>query len=148
MIADTLASRRDALERDGYLILPGYFSSEQIDQVEKAMARACAEHGMEIVIDDLTTAERTFYALAANRERGWFKLNDLYLVVEEVRGLALEAKLSELLRDLLHGHCPALCNTLTLMKGSNQPMHIDSLFMTPRTPHHLVASWIAFEDVH
>jgi phytanoyl-CoA hydroxylase len=147
MIEPTLTSLSDALERDGYLVLPGFFSNEQIEDVEAAVRRACSERAMDIVIDDLVTGERTFYGLAANRERGWFKLNDLYLVVEEVRALALEVRLSELLRALLHSQNAALCNTLTLMKGSSQPMHIDSLFMTPRRPQQLVASWIAFEDV-
>jgi len=138
---------RDLFERDGYLILPGYFTSEQIDSTEAAIRRVCAEHAMEIVVDDLVSGKRTFYGLAENQEPGSFKFNDLYLLVEEVRALALEPQLSELLRHLLHGRRPALCNTLTLVKGSNQPMHIDSLFMTPRTPQQLVAIWIAFEDV-
>ena len=42
---------------------------------------------------------------------------------------------------------PVLCNTLNLMKGSSQSIHIDSLFMTPQTPRHLIATWIALEDV-
>jgi phytanoyl-CoA hydroxylase len=147
MIDGALTLQSDALERDGYLVLPGFFSNEQIDEVEAAVRCACSERAMEIVIDDLVTGERTFYGLAADRERGWFKLNDLYLVVDEVRALALEERLSESLRALLHGQSPALCNTLTLAKGSNQPMHIDSLFMTPPRPQQLVASWIAFEDV-
>ena len=32
--------------------------------------------------------------------------------------------------------------------GSAQPDHVDSLYMTPRSPHHLVAIWVALEDTH
>ncbi len=139
-------AEHDAFARDGYLALRGFFSGEEIDAAENATQRALRERPMEFVVDDLSSGERTFYGLAANAERGWFKFNDLYLQLPEVRELALDARLSALLRELLRGQAPALCNSLTLVKGSNQPMHIDSLFMTPRTPHNLVATWIAFEN--
>src|SRR5438477_9820306 len=99
---------------------PAFFPMNRSRRWRQRCVAPAANAQWDIVIDDLVTGERTFYGLAANRERGWFKLNDLYLVVEEeVRALALEARLSELLRALLHGQNPALCNTLTLMKGSN-----------------------------
>jgi hypothetical protein len=78
MIESNLTSLSDALERDGYLALPGFFSNERIEEVEAAVRRACSARAMDIVIDDLVTGERVFYGLAANRQRGWFKLNDLY----------------------------------------------------------------------
>jgi hypothetical protein len=102
---------------------------------------------MEVVVDSLLDGERTFYALACNPEARHFKFNDLYLLLDEVRAIALEPGLSELLRALLGAQSPVLCNSLTFAKGSAQPMHVDSLFMTPQTPHHLVATWMAFEDV-
>jgi phytanoyl-CoA hydroxylase len=43
---------------------------------------------------------------------------------------------------------PVLCNSLSFEQGSAQTDHIDALFMTPRTPHHLVAIWVALEDCH
>ncbi len=46
----------------------------------------------------------------------------------------------------LLGERPALCNSLSLEYGTEQPDHVDSLFMTPRTPSHLVAAWVALED--
>jgi phytanoyl-CoA hydroxylase len=136
---------RERFNRDGFLVLPGHFSSGEADRVKEAMQSALAQFEMEIVVDDLMTGERTLYGLAD--KKNIFKINDLYLCVEEVRDLALEVKLSNLLRALLDDRRPVLCNTLTLRKGSNQPLHIDSLYMTPQSPHHLAATWIAFEDV-
>ena len=46
----------------------------------------------------------------------------------------------------LLGERPAVCNSLSLEYGSEQEDHVDSLFMTPRTPAHLVAVWVALED--
>jgi ectoine hydroxylase-related dioxygenase (phytanoyl-CoA dioxygenase family) len=74
-----------------------------------------------------------------------FKVNDLYLEQASVRRLALDDRLVPLLRRLL-GERPALCNSLSLEYGTEQEDHVDSLYMTPRTPTHLVAVWVALED--
>lgn len=136
-----------AFERDGYLILPGYFSAAEINSMIAATEDALRQRPMEVVADSLITGERIFWGLSQHRESGRFKLNDLYLWVDEIRAMALESGLVELLRALLAGRRPTLSFTLNLTTGTGQQMHIDSLYMTPRTPHHLVASWIALEDV-
>ena len=75
------------------------------------------------------------------------KINDLHLQLGAVRDLALSDKLMPVVQRLL-GHVPALCNSLYLEKGSGQDRHVDSLYMTPSTPLHLIAAWIALEDTH
>ena len=90
---------------------------------------------------------RTFWAQAAHPETRHYKFNDLYLMSDEVRCLAFDAELTTLLEDQL-GEPAVLCNSINFEKGSSQPKHIDSLYMTPRTPHSLIATWIALEDVH
>ena len=142
-----IESWRAQFERDGFLVLPGYFSAAEIDRLLAATEEALATRGMEIVVDNILTGERSFHAMAENPGSRLFKFNDLYLLLDEVRALALESRLSALLRALLQGERPVLCNSLTFVKGSRQPMHIDSLFMTPGTPRHLAASWTALEDV-
>jgi ectoine hydroxylase-related dioxygenase (phytanoyl-CoA dioxygenase family) len=74
-----------------------------------------------------------------------FKVNDLYLNFEDIRQAALHERLVPRLRQLL-GDEPVLVNSLNLDHGSQQRDHVDSLFMTPRTPGKLAASWIALED--
>ncbi|MEO7167258.1 MAG: phytanoyl-CoA dioxygenase family protein [Chthoniobacterales bacterium] len=138
---------RQQFERDGFLALSGYFSSEEVDRVVDATEHALETRGMEVVVDSLRNGQRSFYAMAPDRESRLFKFNDLYLLLEEVRAIALQAQLSTLLRALLGGKRPVICNSLTFYTGSSQPMHIDSLYMTPATPQHLVATWMAFEDV-
>ncbi len=145
--SDEIKQHRAQFDESGYLTLSGHFRETEIDTVRAATEALLNSKGMEIVVDSLIDGERTFYGLARNRESQLFKINDLYLSVPEIRDMALETRLVELLRVLLGGRYPVLCNTLTLIKGSSQPLHIDSLFMTPQTPHHLAASWIAFEDV-
>ena len=135
-------------ERDGFLALPKFFSADEIDRAVVAVERAKRERPDEIVVDDLVTGERTFLATTPDPEHGRFKFNDLYLLLEEVRGLALAPRLSQLLTLLLYRERPVLCFSLNFVHGSGQPIHIDSLYMTPKTQSHLLATWIALEDVH
>ncbi len=134
-------------ERDGYLVLEGHFRPQQIDRAAAAIRRLVREKPAEIVVDCLQTGRRSFWAQAAHPEARHYKFNDLYLMSEEVRDLALEADLTAILGDLL-GEPAVLFNSLNYEKGSSQPRHIDSLYLAPRTPHSLVAAWVALEDVH
>lgn len=138
---------RESFEKDGFLFLPGFFSAARIDAARAAFTRLLEQQPFDVVVDNLTNGQRTFWAHAAGRDTRHFKFNDLYLVCPEMRGIALDPRLSSILNDLL-GEKVVLCNSLNFEKGSGQPKHIDSLFMTPQTAHHLIATWTAFEDVH
>lgn len=131
----------------GVVVLPRFYSDAEIDAV-RADYRALWEDGRaRVTVDDMNVDRRmhlrdiTPQARASHR----FKVNDLYLEQPSVRHLALNDRLVPVLKDLL-GERPALCNSLSLEYGSEQPDHVDSLFMTPRTPAHLIAAWIALED--
>lgn len=137
---------RPQFDRDGFAALEGFFTAFQIDRVCAAVRRVLREKSNEVVVDSLLTGQRSFWGGAANPETGRFKYNDLYLMSAEVRGLALDFGLTSILADLL-GEPAVLCNSFNFDKGSSQPMHIDSLHMTPRTPHALLTAWIALEDV-
>ncbi len=145
--ADYIPVWAEQFERDGYLALRNYFSADEIDRATAATEEALRSRAAEIVVDDLVHRERILLATARDRANGWFKFNDLYLFLEELRSLALAPQLSNLLKALLGGRQPVLCYSLNFVKGSAQPKHIDSLYMTPKTPAHLLATWIALEDV-
>lgn len=145
--APKLAALRAQFQRDGFLILEGYFSPARIDGLRAEIARVLREHPLEVVVDSRLTVQRAWWADTPYREAERHKVNDLYLLSEVVRDIALDAPLAALLAALLQ-EPPVLCNSLTLMKGSTDPMHIDSLYMTPRTPSALAATWTALENVH
>lgn len=145
--AAELAHRRAQFERDGFLVLEGYFSRERIDALNAEVERVLSSHAFDVVVDSRITAQRTVWADTPYRDTGRFKFNDLYLLSPVVREIALDAPLSQILAALL-GEAPVLCNSLNFKKGSSDHVHIDSLFMTPRTPGSLAATWTALEDVH
>ncbi len=134
-------------ERDGYLVLEKYFAPERIDGAASAMRDLLAERPNEVVVDSLRTGRRMFWAQADRREYRNYEFNDLYLLSEELRELALDPELASVLEALL-GEPAVLFSSTNFQRGSSQRMHIDSLYLTPRTPHSLASVWIAFEDVH
>ena len=134
-------------EQGGYLTLPGFYSGAELDAAQQALERAWATNAPRIVVDDLMTGKRLRLMDVSEEARRdhRFKVNDLFLEHEDVRRLALNPRLTPIVRDLL-GHVPVICNSLSFQQGSGQPDHVDSLYMTPPSPGQLVASWVALED--
>lgn len=134
-------------EEGGYVVLPKFYSGAEIDAAEAALGAAWRDPQSRVVVDDLTNNQRLRIRDVdpAAREAHRFKVNDLYLESEAVRRLALNRRLTPMLRDLL-GNTPVLCNSLSYAHGSGQGDHVDSLYMTPRTHGHLIAIWVALED--
>jgi len=149
MEAIDIAAARRRWEVGGYLILPGFYSQSEIDDVAGLSDDAWARLSDRIVVDDLVTNRRSLMreVAAEARRTHSFKINDLYLEYPAVRSLALGHRLGPVLQELLRD-VPVLCNSLNFDRGSQQPNHMDSLYMTPKTKEHLVATWIALEDCH
>ena len=148
-LQERMAGYMEAFARDGFLVLPKFFSDDELAPVQVAIEDVKHTRPLDVVIDSLETGERTVLGLLTP-ERIWgerMKINDLYLLRPEMRELALAPGLVRVLWALL-GRVPALCNSLYLEKGSAQRPHVDALYMTPRTQGHLIASWVALEDVH
>lgn len=141
--------QRESWERDGFLVLEGFCAEDEVEAVQTAHRRAWDEARPSVVVDDVLTGRRCRISDVAGEQRGtpFFKVSDLYLEFEEVRRVVLGERLSNVVAELL-GDAPVLCNTLNLLRSSQQEDHVDSIYMTPRTPHKLVASWIALEDAH
>jgi ectoine hydroxylase-related dioxygenase (phytanoyl-CoA dioxygenase family) len=136
-------------ESNGFAVLPEFYSHEQMDRVVELIAMRKAERPLNVTVDLLDTGERSLLGLLTPHEIATrrMKINDLYLDMPDVRELALSERLTPVLLDLL-GHSPALCNSLYFEKGSQQPAHVDAIYMTPHTPDHLIAIWVALEDAH
>jgi phytanoyl-CoA hydroxylase len=142
-----IAALRASWEQDGYLILPAFYGRTELEAAEQSLRDAWKADAPRIVVDDLVSHRRMRLADVDEHARRThrFKVNDLYLEHDAVRKLALNARISPILSSLL-GETPVLCNSLSFEQGSGQPDHVDSLYMTPRTPKHLIAIWVALEN--
>lgn len=131
----------------GALVLPAFYDDAEIDAVLADYQAVWRDGRAGITVDNMDTGQRMrLRDVSTNaRKSHRFKVNDLYLEQASVRHLALNERLVPLLQRLLDER-PALCNSLSLEYGTEQPDHIDSLYMTPNTPAHLVAVWVALED--
>jgi ectoine hydroxylase-related dioxygenase (phytanoyl-CoA dioxygenase family) len=136
-------------QEDGYVVLPKFYSDAEIDAAEAAKDQAWAEPTSRVVVDDLDRDVRLRIGDVDSTARiaHRFKVNDLYLESTAVRRLALNRRLSPILKSLLR-NTPVLCNSLHFEHGSTQADHVDSLYMTPRSRGHLLAIWVAREDCH
>jgi phytanoyl-CoA hydroxylase len=76
-----------------------------------------------------------------------YKLNDTYLLLPEIRNLALSQNLAAILSNLLD-RPPAICNSLNFERGSGQPCHFDTFYMPHPAGNGLIVTSICFEDVH
>lgn len=143
-----LSDKMEAAWRDnGVVILRGFYADAEIDAALSDYRSLWEEGRAHVTVDDMDTEQRVRLRdiPQAIRQQHRFKLNDLYLEQASVRHLALNDRLVPVLQTLL-GQRPALCNSLSLKYGTEQPDHVDSLYMTPRTPNDLVAAWVALED--
>lgn len=132
---------------DGWLHLRGFFSNEEVAELNREVERLWARRPRAVTVDDLDTNRRCrFSALDASTRTHRLKLNDLYLVSPRLREMLLAPRLVALLHSLMAAP-PVLCNSLNLERSSEQDNHIDSLYMTPRTEGKLIATWIALEDI-
>lgn len=136
-------------KRDGFLVLPKFFAEQHIDAVQAAVKAKIAARPRDVVVDVLDTNERKLLSsLTPEQIRTTrMKVNDLYLNTAAVRDIAIDTDLAKILSDCM-GAPIALCNSLYFEKGSAQPPHVDAIYMTPKTHGHLLASWVALEDVH
>ena len=142
-----IGSKRGAFwEDNGFLVLPAFFSEEEISGVQAAYDRTWSVPPTDVVVDDLVTGRRCRIGDLDEVERGHhFKVNDLYLTEEAIRNVVLSERMGMVLEELL-GDEPAICNTLSFDKGSEQADHLDTLYMTPVSERGLVATWMALED--
>jgi ectoine hydroxylase-related dioxygenase (phytanoyl-CoA dioxygenase family) len=128
-------------------VLPGFLSEAEIEALGECYERNWTTRPAGVVVDDLVTgARKALSAVTPADGRHHFKTNDLYLTEPAVRDVTLSERLGKVLAELL-GDEPVICNTLNFDRGSQQPDHLDTLYMTPQTTVGLVATWLALEDV-
>lgn len=146
--------QRKHWDEKGFLVLPGFFTPRQTQSVLDVVAKNWDEsrtQPSDVTIDVFIGTEKEarlkLHDAPNDARTRPFKMNDLFLQDPTVRSMAVDAKLSTILAELLNG--PVLCcNSLNFEYGSQQGMHTDSLYMTPARKLNLAASWIALEDCH
>jgi ectoine hydroxylase len=123
-------STQAELERwidDGFLILEGHLSSDQVDEVNAEIQRLFDEGIVK------------YHALSPRVMNAFEHSPAIDAVVED----------PDLLRVLsfILGRQAVLFQTINFFSGSQQAAHSDSFHMTTEPPGYLAAIWVALEDV-
>jgi ectoine hydroxylase-related dioxygenase (phytanoyl-CoA dioxygenase family) len=122
--------------RDGYLIVRGMFSAEQIDAT-------WSEYEALIATGELVPQEdhdvRVQNPLPGRTLNPHFRSDRFRRILDDARSVELVS--------LLMGVSALPFQTIAGHKGSEQLAHSDSIHMTTYPQGYLVANWIAFEDI-
>lgn len=138
----------------GYLMLPGFFSPDEVDRINADIDLAWEQrenYPVTVTIDQqIGTADEKRLALKdtdPSVRQSPYKLNDLYQESQSIRDVVLNDRLMQVMRPLIGG-TPLICNSLSFEYGSQQRHHFDTFYMPPTVRNHMLATWIALEDVH
>lgn len=146
------AQQRQQWEDQGYLLLNGFYSTVEIDNINalidhlwKSRKKLDAQYVIDIFVE--TEQERRVYFADAPKDarNKPYKLNDLFLSRDEIRQMVVGERIAPILKELLEGF-PMVCNSLNFEFGSQQDYHFDTFYMPSPTPNKMIASWIALED--
>ena len=145
------AEQRAEWERDGFVVLRGCLSPDEVARVRRVVDDEWARReGNDHEVDVLSgpNAWRTFkMSDVPEGSRGEaYKLNNLFARRDEIRSVALNPRLRQAFTELLGGE-PLICNSLNFERGSQQPFHIDTWYMPPPVDDMMVAASIAIDDV-
>lgn len=137
---------------NGYLLLKGFYSRKRINDMNRLIAKLWRERqtlDSRFVIDIFLETEqekRVYFCDAPSEARDQpYKLNDLFLSLDEIRNMVAGPELAHILSSLLGGF-PMVCNSLNFEFGSQQDYHFDTFYMPSPTPNKMVASWVALEN--
>lgn len=131
---------------NGYLVLDQFISDDEVAGINDYHDKIWDAKPKNISVDHLDTGRRcSMSALTSEDYKGRFKINDLYVHGEAVRNVTLSEPLTRVLYELMVDK-PTQINSLSIEFGTQQDMHLDSLYMTPASPFNLVGVWMALED--
>jgi phytanoyl-CoA hydroxylase len=146
------ASDRAHFFDQGYVVLPGFTTDEEVAVVNAAVDRVWDDKSIYNPITISAYAGTPDYTETYVRNvddrarRLGHKLNHLYLYDHQVLDLLLSDKAMAVLGDLLEG-TPLLFNGLNLETGSEQRYHYDTFYMPPMAQDRMAVLWFALEDV-
>jgi ectoine hydroxylase-related dioxygenase (phytanoyl-CoA dioxygenase family) len=123
-------------ERDGYIILKGFFSHEQLDAT-------WAEYEAEIASGNVQPPNEPLFEGDTLPGR----VLNTHFKVGKVKEMLFDDRMSGIV-SLLLGTRALPFQTISGHKSSEQLQHSDSIHMSTYPTGYLVANWIAFEDIH
>jgi ectoine hydroxylase-related dioxygenase (phytanoyl-CoA dioxygenase family) len=132
--ADTKISPdlREKYDRDGYLIL------EDVGVPDEVLDSIVADLAGKYSPQEVRIEDKVVYAPG--------RVQDAWRISENVRALARNPKVLELLEDL-YGRRPLPFQTLNFEVGTQQATHADALHFNSMPAGYMCGVWVALEDI-
>lgn len=151
--ASIFAEQMSTWETDGYVILKGFFAhavvkavNRLVDQLWSVQTQLDSKLSVDVYLENPKQERLLFSHAPLAARQAPYKINDLFLESPLVRSIMLDQRLRDILNTLLDGE-PLLMNSLNFERGSGQPSHVDTLFISPRKREKLVVVWLALESI-
>lgn len=130
----------------GYLIVDLANGSTHADELLVGLERLWRERPFDVAYAYDSPPRRMSGADPALHRRPKHRLHDIHSHVDAALELYLEAELLAWTRLIL-GQQPVAMQSLFFEFGSQQVLHRDTVVVPTGVPGHLIASWIALEDI-
>jgi hypothetical protein len=135
----------DSLVRLGYCLLRPEFSAGLLDELVADVDALWREQPPDVAYARQGLLTRFSGADAAARLPGC-RIADLHTWSQAARSLYLDATLARFV-ELAFGEPAIATQSLFFEWGSQQPLHRDPMHVQMTRPAHLLAAWIALEDI-
>lgn len=140
--ADKLAQ----FAEQGYLTFPLDVEPQVYEDVEAAVAALWRDKPDHVAFAYQSVLKPFSYADEAAHRRPSYRIADLHAVSRGALALYLDRRVFDFVERVL-GAPAVATQSLYFEYGSQQALHRDPVFVQTQPPSHLVAAWIALEDI-
>jgi Phytanoyl-CoA dioxygenase (PhyH) len=131
---------------EGYLTFALDLPDRLYAEVDQAVDRLWREKPARVAYAYHSQLRPFAFADEAAERKPSYRIADLHAYSAAALDLYLDPEVFRWV-DLILGEAPVATQSLTFEFGSQQALHRDPVFVQTRPPSHLVAAWIALEDI-
>lgn len=131
----------------GYIIIPNAVDDNVIDQTNADLDAIWSEEDSAVWIEHWENSKYNIEPIRSEIKDKNHKLLDLYVHSKFTRDAMFSEKISRFLSLIFDGPSMAF-QSLTFIRGSQQPIHQDTAYVVLEAPMEFAASWIALENIH
>ncbi len=145
-ISPALAAQLEHFAREGYLIFQLDAPESLLDAVVSGVDQLWQERPPDLAYACDSPARPMTRAEATRDRRTRYRLHDLHSHLEAARKLYLHPQIFNFVQWILGPDAVAI-QSLFFEFGSEQVLHRDPVVVPTGAPGHLLASWVALEDI-
>lgn len=131
-------------ERDGYIVLEGAASNEDIDRFESEISKAFREGHEHLIAQEPGSGAAK--PVTSTMTRHGTRIVDSFAVIPAALDLFASPRLINFVAAVLDEK-PLLFQSISFDTGSEQGLHQDTAYVVVDRPMEIIACWIALEDV-